>query len=70
MSAVALASLFAELLANLPTIIKTGRDLMHFLNTAYEQLFEAIKDKDVTPEELKEIVDRIVKNSIEIQSIP
>lgn len=69
MSAAALAALITQILANLPTIVTSARDLMHLINDAYEQLWRAIGDKDVTPEEVKELIDKIVLNSTQIQAI-
>jgi hypothetical protein len=70
MTAALLATILRELLVNLPTYVQTASDLIRFIDNAYDTLSDAIGDREVTPEEIKEIVARITANSAEIQSIP
>jgi hypothetical protein len=70
MTAALLATILRELLTNLPTYVQTASDLIRFIDGAYDTLSDAIGDREVTPEEIKEIVARITANSAEIQSIP
>lgn len=69
MTAGAIVALITQLIANLPETIKTGRDVIHLINNGYEQLKAAIGDREVTAEEINELVSRIVANSTEIQSL-
>ena len=69
MSAALFATILHELLVNMPTYVKTAGDLIKFIDAAYDTLSEAIGDREVTPDEIKEIVARIIANSNEIQSI-
>ena len=70
MTAALFATILRELLVNLPTYVQTESDLIRFIDSAYDTLSDAIGDRDVSPEEIKEIVARINANSAEIQSIP
>jgi len=70
MTAALFATILRELLVNLPTYVQTASDLIRFIDSAYDTLSDAIGDRDVSPEEIKEIVARINANSAEIQSIP
>jgi len=69
MTAGAMVALITQLIANLPATIQTGRDVMNLVNNAYESLKAAIGDREVTAEEINEIVTKIVANSAEIQSL-
>lgn len=69
MGAAAALALVSEVITNLPAAITTGRQVIELVNDGYKQLSEAIGDRDVTPEEINEIVAKIVKNSAEIQAI-
>jgi hypothetical protein len=62
-------SLITEIVTNLPAIVRSGREVIDLVNRGYKDLSEAIGDRDVTPEEINELVARIVANSNEIQSI-
>lgn len=68
MSTAAIISLITQLLVSLPETIKTGREVMSLINDAYENLRSAIGDKEVTAEEINELVSKIVANSVAIQS--
>lgn len=70
MTAALFATILRELLVNLPAYVQTASDLIRFIDTAYDTLSDAIGDRDVSPEEIKEIVARINAASAEIQSIP
>ncbi|TXH54476.1 MAG: hypothetical protein E6Q97_10875 [Desulfurellales bacterium] len=70
MTATLFATILRELLVNLPAYVQTASDLIRFIDTAYDTLSDAIGDRDVSPEEIKEIVARINAASAEIQSIP
>ncbi len=69
MSAAAVIALLAEVIANLPAAISTGQQVIKLVNDGYKQLSDAVGDREVTPEEINELVAKIVANSAEIQSI-
>lgn len=69
MTASAVIALLTELLVNMPTILKTGQEVMGFINDAYEKMRAAIGNRKVTPEEIDELVKQIVLNSAAIQAI-
>lgn len=69
MNATVMAAIVVELLKNLPSVVATAKDLMAWLNKSYHQIIEAVGDKDVTPEEIADLVKTILANSAEIQSI-
>jgi hypothetical protein len=69
MSAAAVIALISEIMANLPAIVSTGKQVIDLVNEGYSQLSAAVGDKEVTPEELKELIGKIVANSIAIQAI-
>lgn len=69
MSAAAVIALLAEIVANLPAAITTGQQVIKLVNDGYNSLKEAVGDRDVTPEEIKALVARIVANSQAIQAI-
>lgn len=70
MTAALFATILRELLVNLPTYVQTASDLIRFIDNAYDTLSEAIGDREVTPDEIKDLIARINANSAEIQSIP
>jgi hypothetical protein len=69
MSATAVITLLTEVIANLPAAITTGRQVIKLVNDSYASLVDAIGDKQVTPEEVNELVKKIVANSAEIQAL-
>jgi len=69
MSATAVIALLAEVVANLPAAISTGQQVIQLVNDGYKQLVDAIGDRDVTPDEINELVAKIVANSAAIQAI-
>jgi hypothetical protein len=69
MSAAAVIALLSEVIANLPTAITTGQQVIRLVNDGYKQLVDAIGDREVAPEEIDALVAKIVANSAEIQSI-
>lgn len=69
MSAAAVIALLGEVIANLPAAIKTGREVMEFVNDGYRQLSDAVGDREVTADEINALVARIVANSAAIQAI-
>ena len=69
MSAAAVIALLAEVIANLPAAISTGQQVIKLVNDGYKQLSDAIGDREVTPEEINDMVAKIVANSAEIQAI-
>lgn len=69
MSAAAVIALLAEVIANLPAAISTGQQVIKLVNDGYQQLSDAVGDREVTPEEINELVAKIVANSAEIQGI-
>jgi hypothetical protein len=69
MSASAVIALLTEVIANLPAAITTGQQVIQLVNDGYRQLTDAIGDKEVTPEEINELVAKIVANSAAIQAI-
>lgn len=69
MGAAAVIALLSEVVANLPAAITTGQQVIKLVNDGYQQLSEAVGDRDVTPEEINALVAKIVANSAEIQAI-
>lgn len=69
MSAAAVITLITQVIANLPTIITTGEQVIALVNQAFVALKDAVGDRDVTPDEIREIVAKIIANSAEIQAI-
>jgi hypothetical protein len=69
MSAAAVIALLSEVIANLPAAITTGQQVIQLVNDGYRQLHEAIVDKEVTAEEINDLVGKIVANSTAIQAI-
>ena len=65
----AVIALLSEVIANLPAAIVTGREVIQLVNDSYTRLNEAIGDRDVTRDEINELVARIVANSVAVQSI-
>lgn len=68
MSAAATIALLAEIVAAAPAALKTGKQVIDLVNSGYKTLSASIKS-DATPEEINELVKRIVANSIKIQAI-
>lgn len=68
-TASAVIALITEVLANLPAIVRTGEQVIQLINDAYEQIKEAVGDRDVTPEEIRELVAKINANSATIQNL-
>ena len=69
MTVSAVIALLSEVIANLPAAIATGREVIQLVNDSYTQLSEAISDRDVTRDEVNELVARIVANSAAVQAI-
>jgi ABC-type proline/glycine betaine transport system permease subunit len=69
MTASAVIALITEVLANLPTIVRTGKQVIDLVNDAYLELSDAIGDRDVTDEEIKDLINTIITNSRLIQSL-
>jgi hypothetical protein len=69
LNAAAVIALLGEVVANLPAAITTGRQVMQLVNDGYAQLKEAIGDREVTAEEINDLVKKIVANSAAIQAI-
>jgi len=69
MSAAAVLALLAEVIANLPTAITTGQQVIKLVNDGYRQLSDALGDREATREEIDVLVAKIVANSAEIQAI-
>jgi len=69
MTATAVIALLAEVVANLPAAITTGRQVIQLVNDGYRQLSDALGDREVTPEEINALVAKIVANSAAIQAI-
>lgn len=69
MNAAAAVSLIAQIIATLPTAIKTGAEVIRLVNEAYKALGEAVAGRDVSPEEVDALVAKIVANSAAIQAI-
>lgn len=68
-NASATIALITEVLANLPAIVRTGKEIIQLINDAYARVSEAVGDRDVTPEEIREMVLRINANSQTIQNL-
>lgn len=69
MSAVATVALVSAVIAELPTVIKTGTQVIALINDAYRQLNEIYGDQEVSKEEITALVRKIVANSAAIQAI-
>lgn len=69
MSAASAIALLSEVIATLPAAITTGAQVIRLVNDAYRQLAEAIGDREVTADEIDELVRRIVANSAAVQAI-
>lgn len=69
MSVTAVLALLTEVVANLPTAITTGQQVIQLVNDGYRQLSDALVDRDATQEEIDALVAKIVANSAEIQAI-
>lgn len=69
MTAAAAIALITEILSNLPAILRSGQEVIDLVNRGWKELAEAYGDKDVTPEEIRALVQKIAANSAEIQSI-
>lgn len=69
MTAAAVIALLSQIVTNLPAAIQTGSQVIKLVTDGYNSLKEAIGDRDVTPEEINELVAKIVANSSEIQAI-
>lgn len=70
MSVAAAIALLTEIIAVAPQALSTGQQVIRLANDGWKALSDAIGDKDVTPEEINELVAKIVANSVEIQAIP
>ena len=69
MSVGAALALLSEVIANLPAAITTGREVIQLVNDGYQRLSEAIRDREVTREEINALVAQIVANSAAIQAL-
>lgn len=69
MTAAAAIALLTQIIAALPTAISTGAQVIDLVNKSWASLKDAIGDRDVTREEIDELVAKIVANSGEIQAI-
>lgn len=69
MTATAAIALLTEVIANLPTIVTTGEQVIKLVNDSYKALNEALADRDATPDEINRLVARIVANSAAIQAV-
>lgn len=69
MTAAAAVALLTAIIQNLPAAVATGAQVIQLVTDGYNSLKEAIGDRDVTPEEIDELVAKIVANSAEIQAI-
>jgi len=57
------------LLANLPTAISTATQVFTFVTHGIASLKEAVGDKDVTPEELHALIQRIATQHATIAAL-
>ena len=69
MSAAAVIALLSEVIANLPAAITTGAQVIKLVNDGYRELSDAVGDREVTADEINEIVAKITANSAAIQAI-
>lgn len=69
MTAAAAVALLTAIINNLPAAVATGAQVIQIVNDGYNQLKDAIGDRDVTPAEIDALVAKIVANSAEIQAI-
>ena len=68
MTANAVIALLREIIATLPAAIVTGQQVIKLVNDAYQNLRDAIADREVSPQEIDSLVARIVAASALIQA--
>ena len=69
MNIAAAVALLTEIVAAAPTIVRTGQEVIDLVNTGWGNLKEAIGDREVSPDEIEQLVAKIVANSLRIQEI-
>ena len=62
-------ALLREILATLPAAITTGAQIIALVNESYQAMRESIADREVTSDEIRDLVNRINSNSTAIQQI-
>ena len=61
--------LLHAILRDLPAAITTGRDLIVLVNQAFERLVQATGERDVTREDIEQVLATVLANSRKIQAI-
>jgi len=61
--------LLHAILRDLPAAITTGRDLIVLVNQAYERLVQVTDERDVTREDIEQVLAAVLANSRKIQAI-
>ena len=70
MGAEAIVALISQVIMNLPAAISTGKEVLDLINSSYRKLEDAIGNRtDVTPDEIDELIQRLVINDLKIQSL-
>ena len=69
MNVAAAVALLTEIIAVAPTVAKTGEQVVNLVGKGYTALKDAIGDHEVAPEEINDLVKKIVANSAQIQAI-
>lgn len=62
-------ALLSEIVTNLPAAISTGQQVIQLVNDGYRRLTDAAVESDTTPEQINELVRKIVANSAAIEAI-
>jgi hypothetical protein len=68
MSTAAILALLTEIIAAAPAAFKTGKQIVDLVNSGYKTIRTSLSESS-TPEEINELVKKIVANHIRIQSI-
>ena len=68
MSTAAILALLTEIIAAAPAAFKTGKQIVDLVNSGYKTIKSSLSE-DATPEQINELVRKIVANHIKIQAI-
>lgn len=69
MGPAAAVALVTQIVTNLPAVVQSGAQVIKLVNDAWNQLNEAVGDREVSPQEVEDLVKRIVANSAQIQAL-
>jgi hypothetical protein len=61
--------LLHAILRDVPAAIATGRDLIALVNRAHERLVQVAGERDVTREDIEQVLGAVLANSRKIQAI-